>query len=100
MGFRVHTASDGVSALEAYAEMPTEPELMLLDLDLPRQSGKECHAAIVEKGGTGPAIFMTGLPTESMDGTILTKPFTRSELVAAIISAGENQTPSIPQDSP
>jgi two-component system cell cycle sensor histidine kinase/response regulator CckA len=46
LGYRVITAKGGYAALSAYAEMKKEIDLVLLDLIMPDQSGKETFAQL------------------------------------------------------
>lgn len=59
-GHEVHTASDGVEAIEAAAKC--QPHAVLLDIGLPRLNGYEAARRIREqRGGRGPALVaLTG----------------------------------------
>jgi DNA-binding response OmpR family regulator len=87
-GFQVGTAADGASALEVFAD--TEPDLVLLDLMLPRIDGFEVFRRI-RTGGT-PVIMLTarGDETDRIVGLDLGaddyigKPFSPREVVARV----------------
>jgi DNA-binding response OmpR family regulator len=90
-GFSVDTAEDGEAALEAFA---TEtPDLVLLDLMLPRLDGTEVFTRIRERSDT-PIIMLTakGQETDRIVGLeigaddYITKPFSPREVVARVRS--------------
>ena len=88
-GFQVGTAADGASALEVFAD--TEPDLVLLDLMLPRIDGFEVFRRIRARNGT-PVIMLTarGDETDRIVGLDLGaddyigKPFSPREVVARV----------------
>jgi DNA-binding response OmpR family regulator len=88
-GFQVGTAADGASALEVFAD--TEPDLVLLDLMLPRIDGFEVFRRIRARNGT-PVIMLTarGDETDRIVGLDLGaddyigKPFSPREAVARV----------------
>lgn len=88
-GFAVVTAADGEAALAAVARQ--RPDLVILDLMLPRVSGLEVYRQI-QAGGTLPVIMLTarGEETDRVVGLELgaddyvTKPFSPRELVARV----------------
>jgi DNA-binding response OmpR family regulator len=88
-GFQVRTAPDGASALEVFAD--TEPDLVLLDLMLPRIDGFEVFRRIRARNGT-PVIVLTarGDETDRIVGLDLGaddyvgKPFSPREVVARV----------------
>jgi DNA-binding response OmpR family regulator len=88
-GFQVRTAPDGASALEVFAD--TEPDLVLLDLMLPRIDGFEVFRRIRARNGT-PVIMLTarGDETDRIVGLDLGaddyvgKPFSPREVVARV----------------
>ena len=87
LGFQVTETENGLDALEAYSNMTIEPDLILLDVDLPGLDGRDCRKALLEKGTTAPIILMTGLSTNHLVGAVLSKPFTEDDLAKAILSA-------------
>jgi DNA-binding response OmpR family regulator len=88
-GFEVSTAEDGVQALTRHAE--TDPDLVLLDLMLPRIDGYEVFRRLRERDQT-PVIMLTarGEETDRVVGLELgaddyvTKPFSPREVVARV----------------
>jgi DNA-binding response OmpR family regulator len=86
-GFAVTTAADGQAALDAYAA--TEPDLIVLDLMLPRIDGLEVFRRIRRSNGT-PVIMLTARG-EEVDRVVgldlgaddyVAKPFSPREIVA------------------
>jgi DNA-binding response OmpR family regulator len=89
-GYEVLTSGDGVSALDAAAGFV--PDLVVLDLGLPRMDGVEVCRRLREDGDDVPILMLTArAETEDrVDGLdsgaddYLTKPFERQELLARI----------------
>jgi len=91
-GFEVLEADDGEAALDAVARR--KPELVLLDVCLPRASGYEVCRELRDRFGDGLGIiFMSGERVDSMDrvsGLLLgaddyvVKPFDPDELLARV----------------
>ncbi len=88
-GYEVYTAYDGEEALEKVAEV--EPDLILLDLMLPKMDGLEV-AREVRKNHDMPIIMVTAKDSE-IDKVLglelgaddyVTKPFSNRELVARV----------------
>ncbi|MGH2710334.1 MAG: response regulator transcription factor [Actinomycetota bacterium] len=90
-GYAVDTAEDGHAALEAFEK--EQPDLILLDLMLPRLDGTEVFTRIRERSDT-PVIMLTakGLETDRIVGLeigaddYVTKPFSPREVVARVRS--------------
>ena len=88
-GFEVGTAADGESALKTFSD--TEPDLVLLDLMLPRVDGLEVFRRIRARNGT-PVIMLTarGEETDRVVGLDLGaddymgKPFSPREVIARV----------------
>lgn len=88
-GFRVSLAVDGQEALELAAE---GPDLILLDLMLPKIDGYEVFTRMRDQGRTTPVIMLTarGEETDRVVGLELgaddyvTKPFSPREVVARV----------------
>jgi len=60
-GYRIETASDGQEAVEAVKEGVRKPDIILMDLRLPRMNGWDAIAAIRSYAGrTLPIIVLTG----------------------------------------
>jgi two-component system response regulator ResD len=88
-GFEVTTAADGPAALTAFKD--TSPDLIVLDLMLPRLDGLEVFRRIRERNGTA-VIMLTarGQETDRVVGLELgaddyvAKPFSPREIVARV----------------
>jgi two-component system alkaline phosphatase synthesis response regulator PhoP len=89
-GYEVQIARDGASALEALAR--SAPDLVLLDVMLPRRSGYDVLATLRRDGRAVPVILLTAKSQEidKVQGFDLgaddyvTKPFSLAELLARI----------------
>jgi two-component system, OmpR family, response regulator ResD len=89
-GFTVDVAADGQEALERVGE--AEPDLVLLDLMLPRIDGYEVFRVLRERGTVMPVIMLTarGEETDRIVGLefgaddYVTKPFSPREVVARV----------------
>jgi len=57
-GFSVHTASDGVEALQKVGEL-ADTKLIVCDVNMPRMSGLEFLEALKEGGVSIPVIMLT-----------------------------------------
>jgi DNA-binding response OmpR family regulator len=87
-GFRVHTATDGETGLDV--ALTTQPDLILLDIMLPRMNGYEVCCSIRERELDMPIIMLTakGQEEDIIRGLNLgaddyvTKPFNIHELLA------------------
>jgi DNA-binding response OmpR family regulator len=97
-GYEVVVASDGREALARYDELP--PDLVVLDLMLPRMDGLEVCKRLRAKGETVPIIMLTA-KSEEIDKVLglelgaddyITKPFSmrefRSRVKAALRRSG------------
>ena len=88
--YEVTSVSDGVSALEA-ARL-TNPDLILLDIMLPRLPGTEVARTLRAEGSNVPIIMLTALDRDedkvagldSGADDYMTKPFSTTELLARI----------------
>jgi two-component system response regulator RegX3 len=108
-GFRVEVATDGVEAMERFAAL--EPDLVLLDLMLPRASGIDVCRQI--RATSSVPIIMVTAKSSEIDTVVglevgaddyVTKPYRIRELVArirallrraAIENTGEIERPSV-----
>jgi DNA-binding response OmpR family regulator len=89
-GYAVHTASDGIQALEYFKQ--AEPDLMVLDLGLPNMNGEAVCQEVRKKHKDLPIIILTAKDsiTDIVQGLNLgaddyiTKPFVADEFLARI----------------
>lgn len=89
-GFEVVRRADGVSALECVEE--SEPNIILIDLMMPRMNGQDCVREIRKRGIEVPIVAFTALddPEVHQDAMnagcnlVLTKPCKSKELVKQI----------------
>ena len=86
-GWHVQVAGSGIEALVASAMF--EPDIILLDIDLPDMAGTSVAAQLREQGLTTPVVFLTGRSTHddrmaafgAGGDEYVTKPFGLEELV-------------------
>jgi CheY-like chemotaxis protein len=95
-GFQLAEAADGIEALQ-YLEQHT-PDLVVLDLGLPRLSGLEVHQEILAHADTRniPIVIATGstAPLAHLGvHCVLRKPFAPEELVIAVTSCLRTRPP-------
>jgi two-component system response regulator ResD len=103
-GFEVDVAADGQEALERVED--AEPDLVLLDLMLPRVDGYEVFRTLRERGTVMPVIMLTarGEETDRIVGLefgaddYVTKPFSPREVVARVRAVLRRTAP--PADAP
>jgi DNA-binding response OmpR family regulator len=89
-GFAVHTASDGIAALDYFKK--SEPDIMVLDLGLPTMSGEAVCQEVRKKHKDLPIIILTAKDsiTDIVQGLnigaddYITKPFVADEFLARI----------------
>ncbi|HTF89915.1 MAG TPA: response regulator transcription factor [Planctomycetota bacterium] len=101
-GYLVHSASDGDSALSAARK--SLPDLILLDVMLPRRSGFDVLRALRKEGRNVPVILLTakGQELDKVHGFDLgaddyvTKPFSLAELLARIRARLRSRTSDAP----
>ncbi len=89
-GFEVVRRADGISALECVEEQ--KPNIILVDLMMPRMNGQDCIRETRAKGITVPIVAFTAIEDpevhqEAMDAganLVLTKPCKPNKLLDAI----------------
>ncbi|MBN9121298.1 MAG: PAS domain S-box protein [Planctomycetes bacterium] len=91
-GFRVLTAEDGADAVEVFARQYTEIDLVILDVTMPRMSGRDAFRHMIELNPSARIMFSTGYTAEDLvevDGAagLLSKPYRPQELLAAVRTA-------------
>ncbi len=92
LGYRVLRAKDGLEAVEVFREKGRGVDLVLMDVVLPRKSGKEAAAAIRQIRGDAKIVFTSGYPFEAVherrlldDGErLLLKPLTPTDLAGSV----------------
>jgi DNA-binding response OmpR family regulator len=90
MGFATHAAADGRAGMEL--AKTCRPDLILLDMNMPRLSGLQMLTALRAEHFTAPAILMTAFGSENVAieafrlgvRDYVVKPFTAEELLRAI----------------
>ena len=98
-GHRIETAVDGVDAMQKLGERERFPDVILLDLEMPRMDGRETMARVLEENPAARIILTSGYAAESADSAepggnvrFLQKPYTRADLSAAIQEIGGGPT--------
>jgi PAS domain S-box-containing protein len=91
-GFRVLTADDGVAAVDVFANEHEEIDLVILDVTMPRMSGRDAFRHLLEIDPAARILFSTGYSDEhiaELDGAVglLSKPYRPHELLTAVQSA-------------
>jgi PAS domain S-box-containing protein len=91
-GYRVLTADDGVHAVELFTRNHPDIDLVILDVTMPRMSGRDAIRHMTEIDPSARILFSTGYTTDDLaevDGSIglLSKPYRPQELVAAVRAA-------------
>jgi CheY-like chemotaxis protein len=87
-GYDVETATSGVDALEVLARMPTRPDLLMVDLSMPKMNGRELVRNIRADAAYAsiPVVFLSGMITEEVEAGFptLQKPAEVAEIVATV----------------
>jgi CheY-like chemotaxis protein len=95
LGYRVLMARDGAQTLEMIEADGAEIDLLILDMMMPRVSGREVYLHLRATGNDTPVIFMTGYSSDMVDTTfveslgvpLLRKPYDINELGARVRAA-------------
>jgi PAS domain S-box-containing protein len=95
-GFRVLTADDGVEAVEVFGREHNRIDLVILDVTMPRMSGRDAFGHLLEIDPAARILFSTGYSDEhiaELEGAVglLSKPYRPHELLTAVQSALEAQ---------
>ncbi len=95
-GFQVLTADDGVEAVDVFGREHDRIDLVILDVTMPRMSGRDAFRHLLEIDPTARILFSTGYSDEhiaELDGAVglLSKPYRPHELLTAVQSALETQ---------
>ena len=96
-GFTVVTADDGDTGVAAYAAH--RPALVVMDVTMPRLSGREAFLRIRALDPAARVLFSTGYTSEdvtSLSGPVgvLAKPYRPADLLAAVSGALPGATPA------
>jgi CheY-like chemotaxis protein len=88
-GYRVITAVDGVDAVEVFGREHASVDLVILDVTMPRMSGRDAYRHLVEIEPAARVLFSTGYSSEDiaeLNGALglLSKPYRPAELLAAV----------------
>jgi signal transduction histidine kinase len=90
-GYRLIVASDGEEAIRLFEERGDEVDLAVLDVVMPRKSGKDVHDVIKASNPDIPVLFSSGYsysdlgPDRLPEGSqLILKPYNPSELLARI----------------
>jgi PAS domain S-box-containing protein len=91
-GYRVLTAQDGVEAVEVFGREHTSVDLVILDVTMPRMSGRDVYRHLVQIAPAARVLFSTGYSAEDIAGLngamgLLSKPYRPAELLAAVRDA-------------
>ena len=70
LGLEVITASDGVEALERFREASPRPDLVLMDLTMPRMDGREAFRAMHELDPSVPVVLSSGFSEQDSIQTL------------------------------
>jgi CheY-like chemotaxis protein len=91
-GYRVLTADDGVEAVDVFAREHDRISLVILDVTMPRMSGRDAFRHMIDIDPSARVLFSTGYSAEDiaeLDGSVglLGKPYRPHELLAAVRAA-------------
>jgi CheY-like chemotaxis protein len=95
-GYTVHLAEDGRKAIDLYASLRGEIDLVILDLTMPHRSGMEVFRSIREMNPRVKVILSSGnVPGEPVEGAVfLPKPYRPDALVRAVRSILDTPIPA------
>lgn len=91
-GYHVLTADDGVEAVEVFGREHEKIDLVILDVTMPRMSGRDAYGHLLEIDPDARILFSTGYSDEhisELEGAVglLSKPYRPQELLTAVHSA-------------
>jgi PAS domain S-box-containing protein len=100
-GYRVLEAQDGQEAVETFAAKGDEIDLVILDVTMPRLSGRDAFGRIQTCKPGARVLFSSGYSTEDLsevEGSLgmLTKPYRPKDLLGAVHRALRNLPIAIP----
>ncbi len=86
MGYTVLVADNGEEAVEVFAQLGENIDMLLFDVVMPRMGGLEAYQRIRERSGVDvPLIFMTGYSTETVQSRFVNQNVPVEELGATVI---------------
>lgn len=88
-GYRVLEAHDGEHAVEVFRENKSDIDLVVLDLTMPRMSGRDTFRALVDLEPAARVMFSSGYSADDLSDTtgvigMLPKPYRPTELLSAV----------------
>jgi PAS domain S-box-containing protein len=91
-GCRVLTAGDGIEAVEVFGREHASIDLVILDVTMPRMSGRDAYRHLVRIAPAARVLFSTGYSADDiaeLSGAVglLSKPYRPAELLAAVRDA-------------
>jgi signal transduction histidine kinase len=60
LGYKVHTASSGLEALEVFQAFQRKIDMVILDLSMPEMNGRECITHLLKIAPATPVLFASG----------------------------------------
>jgi len=103
-GYSLEVALDGPSGLEAFRS--TKPSVVILDLKLPKMSGRDVLREIRKEAASQPVIILSAV-SEELDKVLLlelgaddyvTKPFSPKELLARVRAVARRADRTLPAE--
>jgi two-component system cell cycle sensor histidine kinase/response regulator CckA len=99
-GFRVLLAEDGTDGVETFAANHADIDLVVLDVTMPRMSGRDAFRHMIEINPDARILFSTGYSAEDVAGLdgalgILSKPYRPNDLLTAVrvaLTAAERES--------
>ncbi|MEK7851467.1 MAG: response regulator, partial [Deltaproteobacteria bacterium] len=91
-GYRIIEAVDGEDAIKKFTESKNMPDLLVLDVVMPKKSGKEVYYEIKKIRPDIKALFISGLGTDAINeigllaegASFISKPYLPSDLLAKV----------------
>jgi CheY-like chemotaxis protein len=88
-GYRVLEAHDGEEAVEVFRDQAAAIDLVVLDLTMPRMSGRDTFRALVDIQPSARVMFSSGYSADDLSDTtgvigMLPKPYRPTELLSAV----------------
>ncbi|MGL4423082.1 MAG: PAS domain-containing hybrid sensor histidine kinase/response regulator, partial [Gemmataceae bacterium] len=95
-GHTVIEACDGLEAVELYREQSETIDLIILDVTMPRMSGRDAFQLMIEHDRSARVIFSSGYSADDLSEVggsygLLSKPYRPQDLLTAVQKASEEQ---------